>query len=313
MQNRIGELTRIEFELLSGIYEDCREFSTNKLACELNVDEQMLITVKNTLEEQGLVDSDGITEAGLRALDPYKVQRVIIMAAGFGSRLVPITLNTPKPLVRVNGKRMIDTLLDAIHDAGIDEVIIIRGYLSEQFDQLLYKYPNIKFIENPMYNQANNISSIMCARYLLKNAYIMEADLLLSNPKLIKKYQYTSNFLGIPVESSDDWCFVVKGKDIVVQITNGNEYVDKLLPGETLYQEVGISYWDEETGCKLAHHIKEEFDKEDGKSTYWDQVPLWKYKNEYNVEIRACDKTDIVEIDSFKELVEIDKSYCVEK
>ena len=52
--------------------------------------------------------------------------------------------------------------------AGIDDIFIVRGYLAEQFDQLLYKYPRVKFLENPAYNDANNISSAMCARYLLR-------------------------------------------------------------------------------------------------------------------------------------------------
>ena len=130
-----------------------------------------------------------MTSAGLEALEPYRVKRAVFIAAGFGSRLVPVTLNTPKPLVRVNGTRMIDTLLDAVVAAGIEEIIVVRGYLSEQFDQLLYKYPQIKFIENPIYNEANNISSLMHVRYLLRQAYVLEADLVLYNPKLITKYQ----------------------------------------------------------------------------------------------------------------------------
>ena len=69
------------------------------------------------------------------------MKRAVFVAAGFGSRMVPITLNTPKPLVRVNGTRIIDTLLDAVVEAGIPEIVIVRGYLGEQFDQLLYKYP----------------------------------------------------------------------------------------------------------------------------------------------------------------------------
>ena len=137
------------------------------------------------LTEAGFVKSGTVTHEGLDALEPYRVKRAVIFAAGFGSRMVPITLNTPKPLVRVHGKRIIDSLLDAVYAAGIEEVYIIRGYLSEQFDQLLYKYPNIKFIENPVYNEANNISSARCARYLRQNAYLCEADLLLYNPALI--------------------------------------------------------------------------------------------------------------------------------
>ena len=80
-----------------------------------------------------------------------KLKERYFLAAGFGSRMVPITLNTPKPLVRVNGNRIIDSLIDAVLEAGIKEIYIIRGYLSEQFDQLLYKYPMIKFIEKPFF------------------------------------------------------------------------------------------------------------------------------------------------------------------
>ena len=139
------------------------------------------------LNEQGWVCNGLLTEAGYNALEPYRVKRAIFIAAGFGSRLVPITFNTPKPLVRVHGKRIIDTLLDACLEAGINEIYIVRGYLSEQFDQLLYRYPMIKFLENPVYNEANNISSALVARYLLSNAYVFEADLLISNPDIIKK------------------------------------------------------------------------------------------------------------------------------
>lgn len=156
------------------------------------------------LTEAGMISNGNITEKGLEALEPYRVRRAVFIAAGFGSRLVPITLNTPKPLVRVKGKRIIDSLLDAVVAAGIQEIYIVRGYLSEQFDQLLYKYPGIRFIENPAYNEANNISSVMCARYLLQNAYICEADLLLYNPSLISKYQYRTNYLGVPVDMTDD-------------------------------------------------------------------------------------------------------------
>ena len=129
-------------------------------------------SVKN-LTEKGYIANGRITQQGLDALEPYRVKRAIFLAAGFGSRMVPITFNTPKPLVRVNGVRMIDTLLDAVVAAGIPEIVVVRGYLGEQFDQLLYKYPQIKFVENPIYNEANNISSAVCVRYLFQNAYVL--------------------------------------------------------------------------------------------------------------------------------------------
>jgi DNA-binding Lrp family transcriptional regulator len=182
-------LKKKEFDLLLLLSESGDTLSQRELAertgCSLGTVNKML----KEFSERGWYDKNGITVGGLDALEPYRVKRAVFIAAGFGSRLVPITLNTPKPLVRVNGKRMIDTLLDAVVAAGIPEIIIVRGYLGEQFDQLLYKYPDIKFVENPIFNESNNISSAMCARYLFSNAYVMEADLLINNPNIfICKY-----------------------------------------------------------------------------------------------------------------------------
>lgn len=253
------------------------------------------------LEKCGFVENGEITDAGISALEPYKVKRIIFIAAGFGSRLVPITLNTPKPLVRVKGTRIIDTMLDAAVSVGIEEIIIVRGYLSEQFDQLLYKYPNIKFIENPAFNEANNISSAMCARYFFGNSYICEADLLLKNEKLISKYQFQSNYCGVKCERTDDWClFVNKGKISKVSVGGINGY-----------RMVGISYWTENDGKKLADCVQKVYEMPGGKEKYWDSVPLDVCKNEFNLAVRECTFDDFTEIDTFNELKKIDSVYCV--
>lgn len=309
MENVRQVLSKKQFDILTTIVESKEVLSQRELSIAVSMSLGTVNKVVKELNEIGYLNGNAITVKGIDALEPYRVQRAIIIAAGFGSRLVPITLNTPKPLVRVHGKRIIDTLLDAIVAAEIPEVYIVRGYLAEQFDQLVYKYPMIKFLENPAYNEANNISSAMCTRYLLKNAYVCEADLLVMNPKLIKKYQYSSNFLGIPVERTDDWCFEVKGDIIQKQKVGGEQKSAE--DTVRLYQEVGISYWSEADGSRLAEHIKQAFEMPGGKERYWDQVPFVVFPNEYKVEIRECQFEDIVEIDTFRELKEIDKVYDV--
>ena len=295
-------LTKKQFDILSTIAITKEKLSQRQL-CEKSG--QSLGTVNKIikeLSELGYVADGTVTNKGLDALEPYRAKKAIFIAAGFGSRMVPVTLNTPKPLIRVNGKRIIDTLIDACLEAGISEIYIVRGYLAEQFDQLLYKYPMIKFLENPSYNEANNISSAMVARYMLQNAYVFESDLIISNPAIITKYHYTSDVLGIYKERTDDWC---------IDVDKDGYVIEEKVGGINTYQMVGIYYWNAQDGAKLSEHLKEAFLAPGGKERYWETVPNQAYKGQYKIQVRPCKDEDIVEIDTFRELKAIDKSYDV--
>lgn len=294
------ELTRKQFDVLEAMLATS-SLTQRELQEQTGYALGTVNRVLRSLTEAGLVQGGAVTAAGRDAMEPYRVRRAVFIAAGFSSRLVPVTLNTPKPLVRVNGRRIIDSLLDAVLAAGIDDIVIVRGYLAEQFDQLLHKYPMLRFLDNPHYNEANNISSALCACELLGNAYVFEADLLLSNPAIIKKYHYTSNFLGIRRARTDDWCFTVRDGVITGQQVGGID----------CYQEVGISYWNQADGEKLARHIRQTYAMPGGRERYWDQVPFVVFPKEYAVEIRECTAQDVVEIDTYRELRQIDPVYAV--
>ncbi len=296
------QLTINQFEVLTTIERNEKKLSQRDIAKETKLSLGTINKVISELLENKLIDKDNaITQNGLKVLEPYRVKRAIFLAAGFGSRLVPITLNTPKPMVLVNGKRIIETLLDAVVKAEIEEIYIITGYLSEQFEILKKKYPQIKFVENNMYNEANNISSAYLVRNLIKNAYVLESDLYLYNPKLIRKYEYHSNFLGYYVDRSDDWCIEVK---------NGIITKEKV-GGINCYQMVGISYYDENDGQSIEKDMEKVFNSPGGKEKYWEQVILDVCKKNYNIYLRECQKEDIIEIDTFNELKAIDKTYDV--
>ena len=296
----MSKLSRKQFDILVQSSED-RLPAQRTLASSLDCSVGTVNKLISELTEAGYLADGMITKSGLEALEPYRAKRAVFLAAGFGTRLVPVTLNTPKPLVRVNGKRIIDGLIDAVLAAGIEEIYIVRGYLAEQFDQLLYKYPMIKFLENPAYNESNNISSAMCARYLMHNAYVFEADLLIRDPSLVRRYNYTTNILGIKMDRSDDWCFAVKDGVITEQKVGGID----------CYQEVGLWYVNEDDGRKLSEHIKQTYDMPGGKERFWDSTVFECFKDEYKVEIRECKAGSIVEIDTFKELKQLDKTYDV--
>lgn len=297
------KMTKKQFDVLVYLEGKNTASSQREIAKDTGISVGGVNKIISDLTEKGLVSGGKITEKGIEALEPYKVRRAVFIAAGFGSRLVPITLNTPKPLVRVKGQRIIDSLLDAVVAAGIEDIVVVRGYLGEQFDQLLSKYPNIKFIENELYNECNNISSAYLARDFIRNSYVFEADLLLYNPKLITKYQYCTNYLGVSTPRTDDWCF----------FTDASMNIKKLgIGGIDCYHMFGLSYWTESDGEKLSAHLKEVFENTPGgKERYWDEVALGYYIDQYKVAVRPCTFEDIIEIDTFNELKKIDKNYAV--
>lgn len=304
-ENTQMELTNYQFELLTFLEQNgkgrySQRFLSDTLTLSLGTINKLLQSVYEANLAQ--VDSDNnlyITDNGLKALEPYRVRKAIILAAGFGSRLAPVTLNTPKPLVKVNGVRIIDTLLDALIEKGITSIYIVRGYMKDEFNQLLLKYPTIKFIDNLEFNTANNITSLYQALDVLDNCYICEADLMIKNKNIIRKYEYKTNYLGAKVKETDDWCF---------KKTNG--YISSYSRGgEFCYQAYGISYWSSDDCTKLKHDITKVYNSRGGKENFWENVPLKLCKKNYKVEIRACLKSDITEIDNFDELLLLDDSY----
>ena len=300
-------ITQNQFEVLAFIErEGGKKLTQREIADGTRFSLGLTNRAFGELMDLGLVQTNPkkevqITKLGLESLEPYRVRRAVILAAGFGSRMVPITLNTPKPLVRVHGKRIIETLLDAVTAVGIPEIVLVRGYLGEQFEVLRNRYPNLTFLHNPLYNEANNISSAWVARDLLQNAYVCEADLLLSNPGLIRKYEYRSNYLGQYRERTDDWCFVVK-RGLIKELKVG---------GQDCYHMYGISYWTAQDGAQLAQDIDQVYRMPGGKERYWDEVALRVCSRNYKVQVRPCFEGDIVEIDTFNELKQVDPVYAM--
>lgn len=242
-----------------------------------------------------------LSDEAYQTLEPFKVRRAVFFAAGFGSRLVPVTYNTPKPLIRVNGVRMIDTLLDAVIAKGITDITIVRGFLKEQFDTLLYKYPKLKFVDNDAYNEANNISSAFLVRDLFENTLILESDLILSDPSIIRKYESSSNYRAKKVDLTDDWCFETKA-GIITKVKIG---------GENTHEMVGLSFWNKKDGKQLAIDIEKAYKSPGGKELYWDEVPVKHYINNYVTSVVEVPHNSIIEVDTYKELCVFDPIYKI--
>ena len=276
------------------------KLSQRKIANDLKISLGIVNKSLSELEQLSFIDSNyKILELGIDALEPHKVRRAVFFAAGFGERLLPVTLNTPKALLRVNGKRIIDNSLDALIALGITDITIVRGHLKSHFDELLTDYPSIKFIDNDLFNETKNISSAWLARDLLVDAYVIESDLILWNPNLLSKYEYRSAYFGKKVEVSQDWCFEVKS-GIINKVKVG---------GVDVYEMAGISYWSAEDAKQLEKDIDSVYHQPGGLEKYWDDVPLKVFKDHYKVALNECTDSDIIELNTYRQLKSLDAIY----
>lgn len=231
-----------------------------------------------------------------------KVERAIIMAAGLGNRMKPVSDFIPKPLITVNGIRMIDTVIDGLISNGIDDIVVVVGYKKDAFDILKEKYNQLEIIYNPDYSKYNNISSLYYARERLNRpCMILDGDQIIYNSKILSPYFEKSGYSAVWVdESTNEWLMQEKdGRVISCSRTGGDK-------GWQLYS---ISRWSEEDAKKLKKYVKLEYEVNKNRQIYWDDVPMFIYFDEFELGITPIKMGDLVEVDSIDELIVLDASY----
>ena len=229
------------------------------------------------------------------------VKRAIIMAAGMGKRMMPLTVDTPKPLIKVHGTPMIETIIIGLRQNNIAEIYIVAGYLHDKFEYLVMKYPGVVIIKNPYYEVSNNISSLYVARDYLENAMILDGDQIINNLEVLKADFEKSGYNCVWTEfETKEWLLTVVDDHVVQCRREG---------GRRGWQLYSISRWTAEDGRKLKRHLEIEFDERKNRQIYWDDIALFCYPEEYDLGIMPMGAEDVIEIDNLKELAEEDHLY----
>lgn len=231
----------------------------------------------------------------------YMVKRAVILAAGSGKRMRPVTYKIPKPLVEVNGVRMIDTEIRGLHENGIREIYIVTGYMKEKFEILEKEYSGLKLIYNPYYSMCNNISSLYAAREHIEEAIILDGDQIINHAEILSPEFERSGYNSVWTDKkTDEW---------IQQVENGMVVSCSRTGGESGWQLYSISRWSQEDGKKLKEHLEYEFIKKHNWQIYWDDVAMFCHKKNYELGIRPMNAEDVTEVDSLQELAALDSRY----
>ena len=228
------------------------------------------------------------------------IKNAVIMASGMGSRLRPLTDKVPKPLLKVHGTPMIETVLNGLISCGVTDISVVVGYLGDQFSYLTEKYDGINLINNPYYERINNISSVYVAREALRKGacFVCEADLYISDPEIFQDDIMESCYFGEYGSGyTDDWVFSTDDRGYINRIGKG---------GTDCYRMVGICCLMPQEASGVADALEKEWMKPGYEELFWDEA-VDRHLSEIPLKIHPVKEGGIREIDTEEELIRINK------
>lgn len=232
-----------------------------------------------------------LTDKAIHESKQKAPRRAIILAAGFGMRMVPINLITPKALLQVNGERLIERQIRQLHEVGIQEIYVVVGFMKEQFEYLIDEY-GVELIVNSEYAVKNNLYSLHLAAVHLENSYIVPCDIWCNKNPFRHHELYSWYMVGDLMD-----------EDSAVRINRKMELVkvSEQQAGNTM---IGISYIAEEDASALRNRIEMLCQNEKYQDSFWEEA-LYQ-KDRMTVTARVVHSADMVEVNTYEQLRELD-------
>jgi len=236
-------------------------------------------TVNSLLKEcaeERLIGAAGqarrLTEKGRAYLAPYRVTAAVILAAGFGSRFVPLSYETPKGLLKVFGEPMIERQIRQLHEAGISNIAVVIGYMKEKFEYLTEKY-GVQLLFNPEYASKNNLSSLAVADSFMQeagapagryqNCYILSSDNWLKE-NIYHSHEAAAWYAAQYAEGpTSEWCLVTDKKGRITDTYPGGR--------DCLYM-YGPAYFSSAFAAVLMPVLKRYYNMPGTENDYWEHV-----------------------------------------
>lgn len=256
-------------------------------------------TVSRLKKKAYLRDGNSITLEGRAALEPFRVDNAIILAAGMSTRFVPFSYEKPKGLTVVKGEVLIERQIRQLQEAGVKQIVLVLGHMMEKFLYLTDKY-GVGVAINNEYRYKNTHSSLYAAREHMKATYVCCADNYF--PKnVFHTYEYHSLYSTLYMEGT--W----RGERGVTADKNGL-IVATCRPAVDQWVMNGYAYFNREFSEKFRPILEETYGKPETDSLYWEQIYAEHVAELPLYEKRYTDE-DVLEFDSVVELEKFDPDY----
>ncbi|MBQ9043312.1 MAG: phosphotransferase [Eggerthellaceae bacterium] len=295
---RSETLTRNQFGVLADAAV-CGPRSQRKVADRIGISLGSVNTATRELKQSGLLDEEGrITQSGLEALKPHKVDNAIIMAAGISSRFAPISYERPKGLLRVKGEVLIERQIGQLKEAGIDDITVVVGYMKEQFFYLEDKF-GVKIRVNEEYANRNNNSTLMLVREQLGNTFICSSDNYFSE-NVFEPYVYQAYYAATFFKGRTD--------EYLLETGTGKRIVGVRIGGSDQFGMLGHAYFDRAFSGEFRRILEEEYDRPETAPKLWEDI-FREHLDMLHMVMRPYEQGVVHEFDSLGELRDFDPAF----